>query len=102
MALLAMVLLASSLGGHGSGLFALLATMAAVGAAWQATFDYLTVRKIRARVALAAHWLTASLGCQLLIALWLVARWHGPLTWGVPIVLGGAAVVCYAVARRFF
>jgi hypothetical protein len=101
MLLLAMVFLGSALGGHGGGIFALLATMAAIGAAWQATFDFLYSRKSRASVALATHWLTASLGCQLLMALWLVARWYGPLSWSVPIVLGGTAVVCYAIARRF-
>lgn len=100
MAILALVLLAGSLRGHGGSLLTLLATGAAIGAAWQAVFDFLTARNGGAHAANAAHWFTASIGCQLLIALWLVARAFGPLSWSIPIILGIVAVVCYAAGRR--
>lgn len=101
MTVLALVLLAASLRGQGGSAFALLATAAAIGAAWQAVFDFFTARQNQAQAAMAAHWLAASYACQLLLALWLVARWFGPMWWGVPIVLGATAVVCYVIGRRF-
>lgn len=99
MAILALVLLAGSLRGHGGSLLTALAA-AAIGAAWQAAFDFFTARNSGAHAAIAAHWFTASIGCQFLIALWLVARGYGPLSWSIPIVLGIMAVVCYAAGRR--
>ena len=101
MTLIAMVLLATSLRGQGGGVFAALATMAAIGAAWQSTHDFLTARGRGANAAVAAHFLTASIGSQILLALWLVARWYMAMSWVTPVVLLIAAAVCFTIGRRF-
>ena len=86
--------------GAGTGVFACLATVAAIGSFWQSAFDYGILRRNLTAV-LAAHALAASFACQILLGEWLVARLFLPLSWLLPIFLALGAIVSYAVSRRF-
>jgi hypothetical protein len=100
MTLVALLLLIQLLRGGGGGLFVVLATIAAIGAAWQATFDFATARR-NPTAALAAHFSAATMAFQILLGYWLVARWFQPMSWVTPVALGLAAIVSYAIGRRF-
>ena len=82
--LVALLLLVQSLRGAGGGLFALLATAAAIASVWQAAFDFAIARR-NPTATLAAHSLAATLGFQLLLAEWLIARWFFPMSWVTPV-----------------
>lgn len=98
--LVGLLLLVQWLHGSGSFFFVGLATAAAIGAVWQATFDFATARR-NPTASLAAHCATASIACQLLLAGWLVARWFQPLSWVTPVVLALGAILAHAATRRF-
>jgi hypothetical protein len=86
--------------GAGGSLFAGLATLATIIAIWQAAFDYATVRR-NPTAALWAHFTAASFGSQLLMVLWMIVRFHQPLSWITPVILITAAIVTHVVGRRF-
>ena len=96
----ALLLLIRSLRGGGGGMFTLLATIAAIGTAWQAAFDFATARR-NPTAALAAHFTTGTIASPILLAFWLIARCFLPMSWVIPIVLVVIAVLCYAIGRRF-
>lgn len=98
--LVALGLLVNSLRGNGGMLVSILATVTALGTLWQAAFDAATAQR-NPTAALFAHCLTVTLGCQLLIAEWLVARWFMPLSWLIPLALAGTAIASYVLGRRF-
>ena len=86
--------------GAGGSLFAGLATLATLIAIWQAALDYATVRR-NPTAALWAHLTAASFGSQLLIVLWMIVRFHQPLSWITPLILMTAAIMTHVVGRRF-
>jgi hypothetical protein len=98
--LVALWFLVQAVRGAGGGAFACLATVAAIGSFWQSTFDYGILRR-NLTAALAAHALTASFACQILLGEWLVARLYLPLSWLLPMFLALGAIVSYAASRRF-
>ncbi len=100
MTLVALLLLIEWLRGAGGGVFVVLATAAAIGAVWQAAFDFATARH-SPTAALAAHFLAATFAFQLLLGYWLIARWFQPMSWVTPVVLVVSAVLAHAVGRRF-
>jgi hypothetical protein len=100
MSLVALLLLIEWLRGAGGGVFVVLATSAAIGAVWQAAFDFATARH-SPTAALAAHFLAATFAFQLLLGYWLIARWFQPMSWVTPVVLVVSAVLAHAVGRRF-
>lgn len=86
LAIAAVALMFRAMSGGGSGGIVLLTAALALAAAWQAAFDFATVR----RDALAIPWanlLTFSLGCQFAVVLWLIARLYHPLHWATPVTL---------------
>ena len=86
--------------GGGSLVFVVLATAAAIGAVWQAAFDFATARRSPTAL-LAAHFATASIACQMLLAEWLLARWFQTMSWVTPVVLGLGAIIAHVAGRRF-
>jgi hypothetical protein len=49
----------------------------------------------------AAHFTSAAVAFQILLVYWLAARWFQPMSWVTPVALGLAAVLCFALGRRF-
>jgi hypothetical protein len=96
----AWVLLVMSLRGAGAGFLAFVTTTAALGAIWQAAFDSAAARR-NPTAAIAAHFQAGMFGGQLLLAEWLIARWHMPLSWMTPAILIVSALLCHALGRRF-
>ncbi|MCE5269542.1 MAG: hypothetical protein LLG00_16825, partial [Planctomycetaceae bacterium] len=97
--LVAILLLGQWIRGGGGLVFSFLASAAAIGAVWQAVFDFEHARG-NATAPLAAHWLTGSIGCQILLAEWFIARWFQPMSWVTPVILGVGVIICHAVGRR--
>jgi hypothetical protein len=86
LAIVTVALMFRAMNGVGSGWIVLLTAALALGLAWQAAFDFATVR----RDALVIPWanlLTFSLGCQFAVVLWLIARLYYPLHWATPLTL---------------
>jgi hypothetical protein len=98
--LVALFLTFQSLRGAGGGLFAALATAAAIGSVWQAAFDFAIARR-SPTATLAAHGLAASIGFEILLAEWLIGRLFFPMSWLTPVALGVAAFLSHAIGRRF-
>jgi hypothetical protein len=99
MTLLGVFLLVRLLHGSGGAVFVGLAFMAAVGAAWQAAFDFGTAQR-NPKAPLAAHCLAASVALQIMFAYWCVARWFQPLSWIPLVVLGVGIFICHCISRR--
>ena len=99
--LVALVFLVQWGRGAGGLFIAGLATVAAMGSVWQAALDVAVARR-HPMAAWAAHWLTATVAFQILLAEWLVARWFHPLSWVTPVALGAAAIICHALGRRLW
>lgn len=97
--LIAVTLLIQSYRGQASVVFSLLATATAIGCVWQAVYDFAIQRRYP-RPFLSAHWMTGSIGLQILLAEWLVARWFGPLSWLTPVVLALGAIGCYVAGKH--
>jgi hypothetical protein len=100
MALASFVLLVWTLKGASAGFLTFLTSIAAIGSTWLAAYDHATARR-QSTPLISAHFLTGSLSCQFLLAMYLLARWYMPLTWVIPIALAGAAMLCHAIGRRF-
>ena len=98
--LIGLLFLFQSLRGGGGGLLAVFATAVAFAAVWQSAFDFGVARGNPA-AAWAAHCLTGAIGCQVLLAEWLVARWFLSMSWLTPVVLVLGAILCRAMGRRF-
>jgi hypothetical protein len=100
LAILAVALMFRATSGVGGGWGVLFTAVLALAAAWQAAFDYATVR----RNPFAIPWanvLTFSLGCQFAVALWLIARLHQPLHWTTPVTLIALAISAQVFLSRF-
>jgi hypothetical protein len=100
MAVIGVLLLIQWLRVGRGGPFVVLATIAAIGSVWQSAFDFGTVRR-NAMAAVAAHFTSAAVAFQILLVYWLAARWFQPMSWVTPVALGLAAVLCFALGRRF-
>jgi hypothetical protein len=100
LSLMALWLLYRSLQGQGGIVFAVLATVAAMGSTWQAIFDFETGRQ-NPTATFSAHFMTASAAFGLLLAEWLMARLFYSLFWLTPVVLAGAAFLSYHLGRQF-
>lgn len=95
----AMLFLDMSMRGMATGFLTFATTTAAIGSTWIAAFDHgVSQRLPTAR--LSAHFFAGTLGCRLLLAEWLLARWYQPLSWVTPVVLAGGALLCHVIARR--
>jgi len=100
LAILAVALMFCATNGVGGGWGVLFTAVLALAAAWQAAFDYATVR----RNPFAIPWanvLTFSVGCQFAVALWIIARLHEPLHWATPVTLVALAISAQAFLSRF-
>jgi|GEM_PF-632544 len=97
--LIAITLLIQSYRGQASVVFSLLATATAIGCVWQAVYDFAIQRRYP-QPFLTAQWMTGSIGLQILLAEWLVARWFSPLFWLTPVILGLGAICCYVAAKQ--
>lgn len=97
--LVSLVLLVLAMKGVGTGFLAFMTTAGAMGAIWQAARDRGVARR-QPTATISAHFLTGTLGCQLLLAEWLLARWYQPMTWLTPVFLTGGALLCHVIGRR--
>lgn len=91
LATLAVAAMFGAMSGTVSGWLVVITAFLSLAAAWQAAFDYATVRHER----VAREWanlLTFSLGCQFATALWAIARLFQPLHWTIPVTLVALAV----------
>ncbi len=99
LAIATVVLMFRAMSGAGSGWIVLLPAVFALVSAWQAAFDYATVR----RHPFAQPWanvLTFSLSCQFAVALWIIARLHQPLHWATPVTLMVLAISAQVFQSR--
>ena len=95
-----LVLLLLAMKGAETGFLVFMTTIGAMGAMWQAARDHgIAHRQPTAEIS--AYFLTGTLGCQLLLAEWLLARWYSPMSWLTPVVLAGGALLCHFIGRRF-
>lgn len=100
LSIVALMLVALSMRGSATGYLSCMTTVGAIGAVWQAALDDGIARR-QPTAMISAHFLTATLGCQLLLAEWLVVRWFQPMSWLTPVILFGGALVFSALGRRF-
>ena len=99
LAILSVALMFRAMSGVGGGRGVFFTAVLALAAAWQAAFDYATLR----RNPLAIPWanlLTLSLGCQFAVALWMIARLHQPLHWATPVTLVALAISAQVFLSR--
>jgi uncharacterized membrane protein len=96
----ALFLLIRSLCGEGGTVLVVLTTMAAIGAVWQATFDFGTTNW-KPKAALVAHCWAASFTLTILLVYWLVARWFFPMSWLTPVALAIGIAVVHTAGIRF-
>jgi len=100
LSLIALLLMGRAMNGSGGAVFVVLASLAAIGCAWQAALDFATALR-KPQAATLAQYQTATAGLLLVLLEWCVARFFMPLSWLTPVVLAAAIISIVLMSAKF-
>lgn len=98
LAVISLILFTLAHRGQASTLVAMISTVTAICATWQAALCY-AVRERLPKPMLWTHLMTAAIASPLFVLEWLIARWFQPLDWLTPVMLIVGAIVCLGIAN---